>query len=107
MPNGEQYDPTPSPDGMALAFTARAEGEREFTLYVADANGRNERKVATLATVTAPEQLGALAWSPDSRAVLVASGGAFGQEVYDLRTGRSTAVLTYGAWPSWVAAEIT
>lgn len=104
---GEQYDLTPSPDGMALAFTGRAEGEREFALYVADANGRNERKVATLPAVTAPEQLGALAWSPDSRAVLVASGGAFGQEVYNLRTGRSTAVLTYGAWPSWVNAEIT
>jgi len=104
---GEQFDLTPSPDGTALAFTARAEGEREFALYVADAGGRNERKVATLPAVTASEQLGALAWSPDSRTVLVASGGSFGQEVYDLRTGRSAAVLTYGAWPSWVAAEIT
>lgn len=104
---GQQYDLTPSPDGTFLAFTARAEVEREFALYVMDASGRNERKVANLLAVTASEQLGSLAWSPDGRAILVASGGSFAQEIYDLRTGKPTATVAYGAWPSWVAAEIT
>jgi hypothetical protein len=60
-----------------------------------------------LPTITAAEQLGGLAWSPTGTAVLVSSGGSFREEVYDLKSARpSTTAVAYGAWPSWVAAEI-
>jgi len=105
--NGEQYDLTPSPDGKSLAFTQRGRDEQEFALYTMDADGANERRVATLPTITAAQQLGGLAWSPTGGAVLISSGGSFRQEVYDLKTTRSTTAIAYGAWPSWIAAEIT
>ncbi len=105
-PSGEQYDLTPSPDGKSLAFTQRGPGEQEFVLSTMSADGTNERRVATLPTITAPEQLGGLAWSPLSNAILVSSGGSFREEVYDLKTARPTTAVAYGAWPSWIAAEI-
>lgn len=105
-PNGEQYDLAPSPDGKSLAFTQRGRDEQEFALYTMNADGTNERRVATLAAITAAQQLGGLAWSPTSAAILVSSGGSFRQEVYDLKTARPTTAVAYGAWPSWVAAEI-
>jgi len=107
VPDGEQYDLTPSPDGKTLAFTQRGPGEQEFALSTMNADGTNERRIATLPTITAPEQLGGLAWSPLGNAILVASGGSFREEVYDLKTARPTTAGAYGAWPSWVAAEIT
>jgi dipeptidyl aminopeptidase/acylaminoacyl peptidase len=105
-PTGDQYDLTPSPDGKSLAFTQRGPGEQEFALATMNADGTNERRVATLPTITAPEQLGGLAWSPLGNAILVASGGSFREEVYDLKTARPTAAVAYGAWPSWIAPEI-
>lgn len=104
--NGEQYDLTPSPDGTSLAFTERGPGEQEFALATMNADGTNEHRVTTLPTITAPEQLGGLAWSPTGSAILVASGGSFREEVYDLKTARPTTAVAYGAWPSWIAAEI-
>lgn len=106
-PNGEQYDLAPSPDGTSLAFTQRGRDEQEFALYTMRADGTGERRVATLPAITAAQQLGGLAWAPTGAAVLVASGGSFRQEVYDLKTARATTAVAYGAWPSWVAAEIT
>ncbi len=103
---GMQYDLTPSPDGKSLAFTARGPDDQEFALSTMNADGTNERRVATLPTITAPEQLGGIAWSPLGNAILVASGGSFREEVYDLKTARPTTAVAYGAWPSWVAAEI-
>jgi dipeptidyl aminopeptidase/acylaminoacyl peptidase len=105
-PSSEQYDLTPSPDGASLAFTTRGPGEQEFALTTMNADGSNERRVATLPTITAPEQLGGLAWSPTGNAILVSSGGSFREEVYDLKTARPTTAVAYGAWPSWIAAEI-
>jgi dipeptidyl aminopeptidase/acylaminoacyl peptidase len=105
--SGEQYDLAPSPDGTSLAFTQIGPNEQEFSLYTMNADGSNERRVATLPTITAAEQLGGLAWSPTGTAVLVSSGGSFREEVYDLKSARpSTTAVAYGAWPSWVAAEI-
>lgn len=104
--NGEQYDLAPSPDGKTLAFTQRGRDEQEFSLATMDADGSNERRVAALPTITAAQQLGGLAWSPTGASVLVASGGSFRQEVYDLKTARVTTAVAYGAWPSWIAAEI-
>lgn len=104
--SGMQYDLTPSPDGKSLAFTERGPGEQEFALATMNADGTNARRVATLPTITAAEQLGGIAWSPLGNAILVASGGSFRAEVYDLKTARPTTAVAYGAWPSWVAAEI-
>lgn len=104
--SGEQYDLAPSPDGTMLAFTQRTRDEQEFALYTMNVDGSNERRVATLPTITAAQQLGGLAWSPTGMAILVASGGSFREEIYDLKTARATAAVAYGAWPSWVAAEI-
>ncbi len=104
---GEQYDLALSPDGASLAFTQRGPDEQEFSLYTMNADGANERRVATLPTITAAQQLGGLAWSPTGAAILVSSGGSFRQEVYDLKSARpSTTAVAYGAWPSWIAAEI-
>lgn len=104
--DGEQYDLSASPDGKLLAFTQRRPQETDFGLYVMNPDGSNERLIAVLPDITAAEQLAGLAWAPNSSAVLTASGGAFRQEVYDLKTGRATAAVAYGAWPSWVSAEI-
>lgn len=105
-PSGEQYDLTPSPDGKMLAFTQRGSNEQEFALTTMNADGTSERRIATLPTITAPEQLGGLAWSPTGNAILVSSGGSFREEVYDLKTARPTTAVAYGTWPSWIAAEI-
>ena len=104
--DGEQYDLAPSPDGASLAFTQRRRGEQEFTLSVMNADGSNERHVAVLPTITAAQQLGGVAWSPQGTAILVASGGSFRQEVWDLKSGKPTTAIAYGAWPSWIAAEV-
>ncbi len=107
-PNGQQYDLAPAPDGKTLAFTQRAPNEQEFALYTVNPDGSNERRIATLPTITAAEQLGGLAWSPEGAAILVSSGGSFRQEVYDLKMTRPTSsAIAYGAWPSWIAAEVT
>jgi Tol biopolymer transport system component/DNA-binding winged helix-turn-helix (wHTH) protein len=50
-----------SPDGRRLAFL-RGEFGRELTLFVADADGRNERAVVKR---SAPDVIGLPAWSPD------------------------------------------
>ncbi len=105
---GEQYDLALGPGGGTLAFTQRGKDDSEFGLYLMNADGTNERRIATLLTITAAQQLGGLAWSPDGTAVLVSSGGAFRQEIYDVTRNRpTTTAIAYGAWPSWIAAEIT
>lgn len=103
---GEQDFLTPSPDGSALAFYGRTGNDPTYALYVMDAAGHNERKVMSL-DATAPQQLGSLAWSPNGGAILVASGGAFEQEIISLKDGRATAVVAVGAYPSWIATEVT
>lgn len=104
--DGTQYDIAASPDGALLAFTQRRPQETDFSLVITDPSGGNERLITALPSISAAEQLGGIAWSPDSRSVLVASGGSFRLEAYDVRTGRPSAVIAYGVWPSWVAAEI-
>jgi dipeptidyl aminopeptidase/acylaminoacyl peptidase len=104
--DGEQYDLAASPDGTLLAFTQRRPQETDFGLYVMNPDGSNERLIAVLPTITAAQQLGGLAWAPNSAAVLTATGGSFRQEVFDLKTGRATSAVAYGVWPSWTAAEI-
>ncbi len=104
--NGTQFDIAASPDGALLAFVQRRPQETDYALFVMDPSGANERLVAVLPSISAAEQLGGIAWAPDSRSVLVANGGSFREEVYDLRTGRATAAVAYGVWPSWIAAEI-
>jgi hypothetical protein len=104
--DGEQYDLAASPDGKLLAFTQRRPRDAEFGLYVMNPDGSNERLIAILPEVTAAQQLGGLAWAPNSGAVLTATGGAFRQEVYDIKTGASTTAVAYGVWPSWAATEI-
>jgi len=100
-----------APDALAgrqIARLYRAPTGRSGVRALHNEGGRHERaSVATLPTITAPEQLGGLAWSPLGNAILVASGGSFREEVYDLKTAHPSATVAYGAWPSWVAVEIT
>ena len=103
---GEQDFLTPSPDGKGLAFTQCADNVPECALYVMDATGRNERKIAPLPSAMAAQQLGSLVWAPDGQAILIASGGAFEQNIVSLRDGHATASVAYGAYPSWIAAEV-
>jgi Tol biopolymer transport system component len=77
-----------SPDGRRLAFWRG----RNYTLYVADWNGRHARRLASN-TYTA-------AWSPASDRLAV--GGNFGSRVYDLRDRggwhRLSGLVTVVAW---------
>lgn len=59
-----------SPDGRQMAFI-RGEFGRELTLYVADADGANERAVLKRST---PDFFGLPAWSPDGRSVACVYG---------------------------------
>jgi len=68
-------DPSISPDGRFIAFTARVRGDDG--VYVADPDGRNARLVSQLALdVNDPS------WSPDSRSLVYAAAGTTGEELY-------------------------
>ena len=103
---GEQDFLTPSPDGQGLAFTQCADNTPECALYVMDVAGHNERKVASLPNAMAAQQLGSFVWAPDGQAILVASGGAFEENIITLRDGHVTASIAYGAYPSWIVTEV-
>ncbi|HEX7313382.1 MAG TPA: winged helix-turn-helix domain-containing protein [Pyrinomonadaceae bacterium] len=71
-----------SPDGRRLAFV-RGQNGREMALFVADADGSNERAVVTRA---APDFFGLPAWSADGQSIACAYGST------DLMDGSSPAL---------------
>jgi TolB protein len=83
---------TISPDGKQLAIQQYDSTGTGMTLLVTDADGKNP------VTVAAGAEIGGVSWSPDQRmiAYTVKSGGndgaGNGLYVYDLLTGKSTAL---------------
>lgn len=72
-----------SDDDRQIAFTREVvnrDGQREFSLVVADSDGRNER---TLAVSVHPDKLDVPLWSPDNKSIICAKGNSAsgGQEV--------------------------
>lgn len=70
---GSQGQISVSSDGKKLAFIrdSHSNGERESSLFVADIDGKNERK---LSTKQMPDSLWVPTWSPDGSSVLCVSG---------------------------------
>jgi serine/threonine protein kinase/Tol biopolymer transport system component len=56
-----------SPDGGQFAFVRRADG-KEISLMIANADGSNERELASVKNP--PESLGSPAWSPDGKKIV-------------------------------------
>jgi Tol biopolymer transport system component len=61
--------PSFSPDGKQFVFERNEPGV-ESSIYVADADGSNQRKL--IGVKTPPESLGWMAWSPDGKAIVYA-----------------------------------
>jgi len=59
--NAQNWHVSQSPDGTRIAFDSDRDGERG--VYVADANGRNVRRVSPAGPASVPS------WSPDSRSL--------------------------------------
>ncbi|HEX9563747.1 MAG TPA: hypothetical protein VF981_07240 [Gemmatimonadaceae bacterium] len=68
-------DPSFSPDGRFIAFTARVRGDDG--VYVADPDGRNARLVSELAP-----DVGDASWSPDSRSLVYSAIESGRRELY-------------------------
>jgi Tol biopolymer transport system component len=57
----DDWDPDISPDGSSIAFISRRGGQREFKIFVMDADGRNIRQLSA----TGPDKDADPDWSPD------------------------------------------
>jgi Tol biopolymer transport system component len=68
-----------SPDGQRLAFVRYNENPKIYSIIVMNADGSNERKVASR---TAPEYYVSTAWSPDGKRLACAGGGRNDQGFY-------------------------
>jgi Ca2+-binding RTX toxin-like protein len=89
-------DASASPDAAHVAYV-RAGG-----LYVANADGSDERRVATAVVVPPGDVIGP-AWSPDGTRIAVATGGGL---VLASTDGSGSRVITHGddSNPSWSSA---
>ena len=91
----------PSPDGERIAFDSDRDGER--AVYVADATGRNVRRVSGEGFAAVPS------WSPDGRTLAFVRAEADRPRVWnlwtvDLDTGKSRRLTSYRVGQPWGAA---
>ncbi len=69
-----------SPDGKQFAFRRTLDERREAGMFVANADGSNQREIAA---IKYPSSFNALAWSPDGKVIASAAGHAHGgQNMY-------------------------
>ena len=103
--NANNFHARPSPDGSRIAFDSDREGGR--AVYVADANGRNVRRVSGQGWSAVPS------WSPDGRtlAFVRAEPGEKRPEdrpwnlwVTDLDSGETRRLTNYRYGQTWAAA---
>jgi Tol biopolymer transport system component len=95
---GRNYHPRPSPDGKQIAFDSDRDGVRG--VYVADANGRNVRRVSGSGYAAIPS------WSADGRRLAFVRAEEGKPKVWnlwtlDLRSGRSERLTSYKYGQPW------
>jgi Tol biopolymer transport system component len=91
----------PSPDGTLIAFDSDRDGERG--IYVADADGRNVRRVSGDGFAAVPS------WSPDGRMLAFVRAEVDRPNVWNIWTldrenGRQTRITSYKVGQPWGAA---
>ena len=99
MPGRAEAGPSWSPAGDRLAYLASGDGE-SFLLYVANADGGNERLLPGIYSHINP------AWSPDSTRIAVVSelGSTVRLTLID-PDGKADAIVIEGDLPSEPVAE--
>jgi Tol biopolymer transport system component len=107
LTNGADSQPMWSPDGATIAFIRHK--EQSFDLYVMDADGGNQRLLASGLPAThavEPDLFRDFSWAPDGTMIAFVSGGEAGTmlSVVDVISGETTKLVedpTGIAQPGW------
>jgi cytoskeletal protein RodZ len=99
--NAQNFHARPSPDGRMIAFDSDREGER--AVYLADANGRDVRRVTGEGFAAVPS------WSPDGRRLAYVRAEPGRPRVWnlwtlDLASGDTTRLTSHPVGQPWGAA---
>jgi TolB protein len=99
--NARNFHVRPSPDGRLIAFDSDREGER--AIYVADANGRNVRRLSGEGFAAVPS------WSTDANRLAYIRAEANRPQVWniwmvDIETGESRRLTSHTSGRPWGAA---
>lgn len=95
---GRNFHPRPSPDGRQIAFDSDRDGERG--VYLADANGRNVRRVSGGGFAAVPS------WSPDGQRLAFVRAEPGRPKVWnlwtlDVATGQTRRLTSYRVGQPW------
>ena len=99
--SAKNFHARPSPDGSRIAFDSDREGER--AVYVADANGKNVRRISGQGFSAVPS------WSPDGRTLAFVRAEPGRPKVWnlwasDLESGETRRLTNYRYGQTWGAA---
>ena len=99
--SSKNYHARPSPDGTRIAFDSDREGER--AVYIADANGKNVRRISGPGLALAPS------WSPDGRTLAFVREEQDRPRVWnlwmcDLESGQTRRLTNHRYGQTWSAA---
>jgi serine/threonine protein kinase len=82
-----------SPDGATIAYAMSVDQPNEFQIFLMDADGRNHRRISQGLLGIG----GSLAWSPDSRYLLIFAGPPGDKDIYRLDVSNGDYLrLTFG-----------
>jgi Tol biopolymer transport system component/DNA-binding winged helix-turn-helix (wHTH) protein len=92
-----------SPDGKQFAFIRYYVSEGGSSLFIANADGTQERRVATHKEPTYFSPMNGPAWSPDGKLIVVMEEGSGSNystlTAFDLVTGTERRINTLSEWP--------